>query len=222
MARGRKPYKNIPGTQESMTLMTNEAAPAVDYENRSRQTLNREGDEDRLSRDLDMRSRGNFYDVPEFDDFDYQSMDGRKLQLVAPPARVDPKHGKMHQRWVAFHNSNGFRVQEMREKGYTVRDPRTVPPSFKGFTEQWEGFDVIMVAGEHILMETPQFHHERLQRAKHENNVNKIRDIQNTHGQIVRDGLVIEQRDRVASFTEEHFVKASDYSNGGGDVSFAD
>ena len=108
----------------------------------------------------------------------------------------------------------------MRERGYTVRDPKTVPPSFHGFTEQWSGHDVIMVAGEHILMEIPEIHYLKLERKKFEENNQKLREIQSTHGQIVRDGVVQDVRDRNAgSFSKEIFV---DRGTSDGDVSFAD
>jgi hypothetical protein len=200
---GRKPNTNILGN---------------DTEERERFEFNREPD--RSAHEIDTRERDDFYDLPEVDNFDYQAFDVRKLQLTAPSPRVDEKHGKMRQHWCAFKHNNGRRVQELMDRGYRVRRPTTVPASFQGFTEQWQMHDVIMVAGEHILMEIPEYHYNKLQRIKTEANNSIIRDIRTTHGQIVRDGEVQENRlSNVAKFSEEIVVNRN---NSGGDISFAD
>lgn len=174
---------------------------------------------ERTTREIEVRARDDFYDLPDLDNFDYNA-DTRVLQLSAPPPRVDARWGKMRQHWVAFKHNNGHRIKQLSDRGYRVRRPETVPPSFQGFTEQWQGHDVIMVAGEHILMEIPETHYLKLQQVKFQENNKKLRDIQSTHGQIVRDGVVQDMRDRNAgSFSKEIIV---DRGTSGGDVSFAD
>ncbi len=104
--------------------------------------------------------------------------------------------------------------------GYRVRRPETVPTAFRGFTEQWEMKDVIMVAGEHILMEIPEVHYTKMQRAKHTSNNEIMRDIQDSHGKITRvdGGEVQEFKDnRATKFFSETQVARED---NGSDIAF--
>ncbi len=187
-------------------------------EDRSRFEFNKEPE--RTAREVDTRKRDDFYDLPDYDKFDYKNFDHRQLQLSAPPPRVDEKWGKMRQRWVAHKLSNGRRIQDLMSVGYRVRRPETVPTAFRGFTEQWEMKDVIMVAGEHILMEIPEVHYTKMQRAKHTSNNEIMRDIQDSHGKITRvdGGEVQEFKDnRATKFFSETQVARED---NGSDIAF--
>jgi len=186
-------------------------------DNRSRHELNREPD--RISRSVETRERDDFYDLPDVDMMD-GNLEIKKIQLMAPPPRIDERHGKMRQHWAAHKHNNGHRIQQLMEIGYRVRHPNTVPPSFKHFTESWQGKDVIMVAGDHILMETSEKNHLAIQRKKAEHNNALMNDIKKTHGQIVRDGEVLDTRDRNAGNFSQEVVVNRGYSEG--DVSFAE
>lgn len=177
---------------------------------------------ERVDREVDKRARDDFYDLPDFDNFDYQNFDPRKLALSAPPARIDERWGKMRQYWAAHNHNNGRRIQDLMEEGYRVRRPETVPSSFKGLTEKWEMHDVIMVAGEHMLMEIPESHLLKMQRVKHDRNNQLIMDIKQSHGKVTRidNGEVQELRDNNAS----RFFKQQDVQrdNEGGNIAFDD
>lgn len=208
MARDDGFQRNVPPRKKDMT---------DDDEIRGRLALNR--DDTRLSREVDTRVRDDFYDLPDVDNFD-PSVNIGKLQLLAPPPRVDERHGKMRQHWVAHKHNNGHRIQQLMDIGYRVRHPNTVPPSFTHFTEQWQGKDVIMVAGDHILMETSEKNYLKIKKFKKDKNDQIMNDIRSTHGQVVRDGEVQDFRDKGAgSFTREVVIN---HDNSGGDVSFAD
>lgn len=208
--KGRPPVNRTPRQPAENTIMG-------ESEDRTRFQTSREPD--RISHEIETRARDNFYDLPDIDDFDYNA-DTRKLQLIAPTPRIDERHGKMRQHWVAHKHNNGHRIQQLMEKGYRVRHPDTIPPSFQHFTEAWQGKDVIMVAGEHILMEIPETRYLKLQQAKFAANNAKIQDIKSEHGKIVRDGEVQSYKDKDAgSFSKEIRI---DRDNSGGDVSFAD
>lgn len=170
---------------------------------------------DRKIMEVDPRVRDSIYEIPDMDNFDYKNFDGRKLSLSAPPPRTHEKHGKMRQHWVAFKHNNGRRVRELMDIGYNVRHPDTVPSSFKGLTEKWEMNDVIMVGGEHLLMEIPESRYIKLQRVKHEANNAIIKDIKNSHGKVTRvgDGEVQEFRDNTAS----RFYSATEVAKDDGD-----
>lgn len=194
---------------------TTSAAPRVDKDTTVRSP-------DRTDREVDTRVRDDFYDLPDFDNFDYQNFDSRKLSLNAPPPRVDERWGKMRQYWAAHQHNNGRRIQDLMEEGYRVRRPETVPASFKGLTEKWAMHDVIMVAGEHVLMEIPERHLLKMQRIKHEKNNQLIMDIKQSHGKVTRvdNGEVTELRDNNAS----RFHKTTDVAreDEGGSIAFDD
>lgn len=184
-------------------------------ENRVRFEVNKEPE--RVAREVDTRKRDDFYDLPDFDNFDYKNFDPRQINLAAPPPRIDEKWGKMRQHWAAHKHSNGRRVQDLMSIGYRVRRPETVPTAFRSFTEQWEMKDVIMVAGEHVLMEIPESHWLKMQRTKHEKNVSAINDIKQSHGRIIRtDGNEIQEfRDTsVSRFYSETQVARDENSDG--------
>lgn len=141
----------------------------------------------RLDRSIDTRQHDGFYESEvDFDRFDYDGFDGRKLNLLAPPPRIDEKHGKMRQFWAAYKMNNGRRIQQLKAQGYSIRRPETVPVAYAGLTEQWSGGDVIMVGNEHILMEVPESHWIKVRKAKHESNNQIIRDIKESHGTVQR------------------------------------
>jgi hypothetical protein len=194
--------------------------PTHDREDRTRFEMTRE--ETRLDREGLERDRDGAYDMPDYDNFDYDNITAGKLHLIAPIPRVDPKNGKMVQYWADCLRNNGGRILELKEKGYVIRDPKTVPLSFRSFTQQWQMTDVIMVAGRHILMEAPEFHHKKMQRKKHEKNEKNIREIQSTHGQVIRDGEVMDYRDRDAGAFSKEVIATRNYGGEGEGLSFAD
>ena len=176
---------------------------------------------ERTAREVDTRKRDDFYDLPDYDNFDYKNFNTKQLNLSAPPPRIDEKWGKMRQHWAAYKHANGRRIQNMMESGYRVRRPDTVPHSFRGLTEQWEMRDVIMVAGEHVLMEIPEVHYLKMQRMKHESNNLIIRDIKNSNGDVARidaGGEIQQLKDNNASrfFRENQVVRGDD----GGSIAF--
>lgn len=192
----------------------------VEDEQRDRFEFNREPDRaDRLLDGRDVRERDDFYDHPDIDNFD-GTADIRALNLIAPPPRIDETHGPMRQYWAAYGRKKGRRIQELMSLGYRARHPNTVPLSFKSYTEKWESHDVIEVAGEHILMEiSEKLLNQRNKRKRDANNA-IINDIRQKHGQIIRDGQIIDEKlPNLQPFTQEYVV---DRSQHGGDISFAD
>lgn len=166
---------------------------------------------ERTSREVDTRKRDDVNDDFDYDGFDYNNFDKRKFNLDAPPPRVDERWGKMSQRWVAHKANNGSMYRKAESLGYRIRNPNTVPASYRGYTEQWEMKDAIVVGGDMILMEVPETHLLKMMRSKHQNNNKLIMDIKQSHGNVTRvDGNEVQQlKDNTASrfFSETQVAK---------------
>lgn len=176
-------------------------------------------DEDRVSREVDTRSRASIFDMPDYDNIDLASTIGT-YQLMAPPPRVHPKWGKMRQYWANKTMNNGRRVFDMIRQGWVVRHPDTVDRNFPFATEQWEGNGVIGVANTHILMEIPEFHYKKLENELLKENNSRINQIRGNHGKVMRDGVYQDEKMHdVGSFSRDVEVARE---NGERSVNFAD
>lgn len=196
--------------QQKKTPMT---APAVnDTEDRNRRSLSEEAD--RTDRSVDTREHDDFYALPDFANIDFSESANHQLQLYAPDPRTDEREGLMHQRWVNVNMNNGRRLDDLRKLGYVPRNPKTVPRSFSLMTEKWQGHDVIMVAGEMMLMEVPVKYHKQFQKA-YDQKINGIMSsIQKKHGTLMNSENKLKDP---GTFMREVQVE---HENVGGEISF--
>lgn len=187
-------------------------APVNETEARSRYSMNEEAD--RTDRSIDTREHDDFYALPDFGNIDFSESASHHLQLYAPDPRIDEREGMMHQRWVNVNINNGRRLDDLRKLGYTPRNPKTVPRSFSLMTEKWQGHDVIMVAGEMMLMEVPVKYRKKMQQA-YDHKVNDVMSsIQKKHGTLMNSDNKLSNP---GSFMREVKVE---HENVGGEISF--
>lgn len=178
-----KKLMNSPITQESKEVIQS------DKDDRSRFLPEREQER---SRDVDVRNRVSIFDEPDYDNLDIAEISGQ-YQLLAPPARIHPKWGKMFQYWADKNMNNGRRINDMLRQGWIVRDPHTVERGYPFSTDQWNGDAVISVANRHILMEIPEFFWKKLYKKNVlDETERRIKGIKAKHGTMMVDGVDID------------------------------
>lgn len=209
MPRGRPKQNN-----KGMSMTT---------EDRTKATFIRESD--RLSKEMDTRSRSSIYDEPDYDNLT-PSPTGVSFNLLAPKPRIHPRDGKpMRQRWANKNEDNGARVANMQERGWIIRDPANVPPNYPFRTEKWNGENVIGVA-EHILMEMPEFYYKKLEAILVNQTNSKTESIRRSHGSFMRDTQggwdgSDKMRGYNERFSQEVTVQREE-GGGDGNISFAE
>jgi hypothetical protein len=167
-------------------------------------------EEDRYAREVDERVRNNYYDIPDFDSFNDYKHD--VLQLQAPPPLIDPKYGEMQQIWVNCRMNAGGRVHELRRKGYALRDPSTVPPTFEYMTRKWHNMGTIMCGDDLVLMHIPKIFYTKLKDSKLSKSREIMRTLKNDHGTVYRDGVRTNEKLRgVGEFVREEIFESSKY-----------
>lgn len=192
----------------------------TELENRTKSTFIR--DPERLSKEVDTRTRSSIYDEPDYDNL-IPSPSSVNFNLLAPKPRIHPKDGRpMRQRWAHKNEDNGARVANMQERGWIIRDPANVPANYPFRTEKWNGENVIGVA-EHILMEMPEFYYKKLEAILINETNSKTEAIKRSHGNVMRDGVWADDKMRGYNerFSQDVTIQREE---GGGDrdINFAE